>query len=254
MDTPLHNACAKGHLPVVQYLIEMHRCEISVFNKLSLTPLHVACHNGHSNVVHYLVIEQNCDVTPYDNSGCTPFHLACKFQRKSVIQVLLDSNRVDPNLPAITGEVPIMMTNDPDIIRYLIRGGAKLPHLKEVPQILKEYEEEAPLNPLIQIPVIGHSGAGKSTLVQALQTPISTYLGGLIVRARTVADDIPPTAGIIPMEFNSPDFGRVLLYDFAGHPEYHASHGALLEHFNTNTAPLFLLVVDLNERMADVKR
>ena len=254
MDTPLHDACAKGHLLVVQYLIEMHKCEISVFNKTSLSPLHIACCNGHSNVVHYLVVERNCDIALYDNSGCTPFHLACKFQRKDVIQVLLDSGRIDPNLPTLEGEVPIMMSKDPDIVRCLIRSGAKLPHLQEVPQILKEYEEQAPLDPLIQMAVIGHSGAGKSTLIQALQTQISTYLGGLIVWARTVADDIPRTAGIIPIEFNSPDFGRVLLYDFAGHPEYHASHGAFLEHFNTNTAPLFLLVVDLNESMADITR
>ena len=242
MDTPLHDACARGHLLVVQYLIETHRCEINVFNKSLLTPLHVACRSGHSNIVYYLVIEQNCDVAPYDNSGSTPLHLACKFQRKEVVRVLLDSGRVDPNLPTLAGVTPVVMSSDPDIVRYLIRSGAK------------EYEEEAPLKPLVQMPIIGHSETGKSTLVQALQTPISTYLGGLIVRARTVADDIPRTAGIIPIEFNSPDFGRVLLYDFAGHPEYHASHGAFLEHFNTNTAPLFLLVVDLSEIMSDVKR
>ena len=250
MDTPLHDACAKGHLLVVQYLIETHKCEISVFNKMSSSPLHMACQNGHSNVVHYLVVERNCDIALYDNSGNTPFHLACKFRRKDVIQVLLDSGRIDPNLPTLEGEVPIMMSKDSDIVRCLIRSGAK--PVGAIPGVLEEFVKKAPLNSLVHIFMIGHSEAGKSTLARALQMPISTSLGDFITRANTITNNLDCTAGIIPMEFKSPDFGRVLLYDFAGHPEYHASHGALLEHFNTNTAPLFLLVVDLNESMADV--
>ena len=252
MDTPLHDACAKGKLEVAQYLIETHGCKISVFNKMSLSPLHIACRNGHANVVHYLVVEQNCDVAPYDNSGSTPLHLACKFRRKSVVRVLLDSGRVNPNLPTLAGEVPIMTTKDPDIVRYLIRSGAK--PVGGIPSVLEEFVKKAPLDSLVHIFMIGHSEAGKSTLAQALQMTVTTSLGGLIARANTVTNDPGRTAGIIPMEFKSPDFGRVLLYDFAGHPEYHASHGALLEHFNTNTAPLFLLVVDLNEGMTDVVR
>ena len=251
-DTPLHDACAKGHLSVVQYLIETHRCAISVFNETSSSPLHIASRNGHSDVVYYLVVEQNCEVLLYDNSGNTPFHLACKFRRKSVVQVLIDSGRVDPNHPNLAGEVPITLTSDPNIVRCLIRGGAK--PVGAIPDILRQFVKKAPLNSLVHIFMIGHSLAGKSTLAQALQMPISTSLGGLITRASSVANDMARTAGIIPMEFNSPDFGRVLLYDFAGHPEYHASHGALLEHCKTNSAPLFLLVVDLSESMTDAKR
>ena len=252
MDMPLHDACARGHLLVVQYLIETHKCKINAFNKISSSPLHIACRNGHSNVVHYLVMGQNCDAAPYDNSGSTPLHLACKFGRKDVVQVLLDSGRVDPNLPTLAGEVPIMLTKDSDIVRYLIRSGAK--PVGAIPGVLEEFVKKAPLDSLVHIFMIGHSEAGKSTLAQALQMPVTTSLGGLIARANTVTNDLSRTAGIIPIEFSSREFGRVLIYDLAGHPEYFASHGALLEHFNTNTAPLFLLVVDLNERMADVER
>ena len=252
MDTPLHDACAKGHLPVVQYLIKTQECKIDVFNKVSSTPLHIACRNGHSNVVHYLVVEQNCDVAPYDNSGSTPFHLACKFRRKDVVQVLLNSGQVDVNHPTLEGEAPIMLAKDPDIIRCLIRSGAK--PVGGIPDVLQEFVKKAPLDSLVHIFMIGHSEAGKSTLAQALQMPVTTSLVGLIVRSNTVANDLSCTAGIIPIEFNSREFGRVLLYDLAGHPKYFASHGALLEHFKTNTAPIFLLVADLNESMADVKR
>lgn len=256
-DTPLHDACASGHLVVVQYLIEEHKCKTTIFNNSLSTPLHIVCRNGHTeghtDVVQYLVMKQNCDTALYDNSGSLPLHLACRFRRKDVVRVLLDSGKVNPNLPTLRGELPIEMAQDPDIIKYLIRSGAK-PPVGRVPQILRQFVKQAPLDSLVHIFMIGHSEAGKSTLAQALQMPVTTSLGGLITRASTVASDIPRTAGIIPMEFNSPDFGRVLLYDFAGHPEFHASHGALLEHFNTSTAPLFLLVVDLNDNWDDVKR
>ena len=255
-DTPLHDACANGHLVVVQYLIEMHNCKTTIFNNSLATPLHIVCRNGqtegHTEVVKYLVVKQNCDTTLYDNSGSTPLHLACRYRRKAVVRVLLESGKVDPNLPTLRGEFPIEMTNDPDVIRYLIRSGAKPG--RRVPQILQQFVRQAPLDSLVHIFMIGHSEAGKSTLAQALQMPVTSSLGGLITKAEKVAGDIPRTAGIIPMEFKSSDFGRVLLYDFAGHPEFHASHGALLEHFNTSSAPLFLLVVDLNEEWDDVRR
>lgn len=255
-DTPLHDACANGHLVVVQYLIETHNCKTTIFNNSLATPLHIVCRNGqtegHTEVVKYLVVKQNCDTTLYDNSGSMPLHLACRYRRKAVVRVLLESGKVDPNLPTLRGELPIEMTNDPDVIRYLIRSGAKPG--RRVPQILQQFVQQAPLDSLVHIFMIGHSEAGKSTLAQALQMPVTSSLGGLITKAEKVAGDIPRTAGIIPMEFKSSDFGRVLLYDFAGHPEFHASHGALLEHFNTSSAPLFLLVVDLNEEWDDVRR
>ena len=255
-DTPLHGACANGQLLVVRYLIETHHCKTEVFNQASATPLHIVCRNGntegHAEVVHYLVMERNCNTILYDNSGSTPLHLACRYRRKEVVRVLLDSGKVDPNLPTVCGEAPITIARDPDIIRYLIRSGAK--PVGRMPEIFERYERKAPLDSLVHVFMIGHSEAGKSTLAQALQMPVTSSLGGLITRANTVASDIPRTAGIIPTEFISSDFGRVLLYDFAGHPEFHASHGALLEHFNTSTAPLFLLVVDLNEEWEDVVR
>ena len=42
-DTPLHMACLKGHLAVVQYLVEEHGAQVNVGNKTGYTPLHWAC-------------------------------------------------------------------------------------------------------------------------------------------------------------------------------------------------------------------
>ena len=44
------------------------------------------------------------------------------------------------------------------------------------------------------------------------------------------------TAGVIPYEFESMKYGKVTLYDFAGHPEYYSTHAALLQN-SIETSP-----------------
>ena len=250
-DTPLHDSCGKGHLAVVQYLIEVHQCKINVFNKFNSTPLHIACRNGHTNVVCYLIEKPNCDKTPYDASGSTPFHLACKFRRKEVVKCLLDHGKIDPNAPATSGEMPINMSHDPGIITCLIRSGAQPVGVLD---ILQKFKQKAPLDDILHMILIGDSESGKSTLAQALQMPITTSLGGLITRANSIAANTGSTIGTALVKFTSPDFGQVLLYDCAGDSKYHACHGALLQYSNVSSAPLFLVVVNLNENWNDVKR
>ena len=53
-DTPLHLACKKGSLPIVQYLIEKG-VDIEAKDIEELTPLHYACQNGHLPIVQYLM-------------------------------------------------------------------------------------------------------------------------------------------------------------------------------------------------------
>ena len=250
-DTPLHDSCGKGHLEVVQYLIEAHQCKINVFNKLSSTPLHIACRNGHTNVVRYLVENPNCDKTPYEASGCTPLHLACKFRRKEVVKCLLTSGKIDPNTPTARGEMPINMTPDPDIITFLIKSGAKPVGRLD---ILQRFSQNAPLDDVVHMILIGDTEAGKSTLAQALQMPVTTSLGGLITRANTITNDSHSTVGIALVKFTNSDFGQVLLYDCAGDFKFRACHGALLQYTNVSSAPLFLIVVNLNENWNNVKR
>lgn len=250
-DTPLHDSCGKGHLEVVQYLIEVQQCQINVFNKMSSTPLHIACRNGHTNVVHYLIENPSCDKTPYEASGCTPLHLACKFQRKEVVKCLLTFSKIDLNLPTATGEMPISMSCDPEIITFLIRSGAKPLGRSDIPQ---QFSKNAPLDDVIHMILIGDSDAGKSTLSEALQMPITTSLGGLIIRASTITHGLHSTAGTALVKFTSSDFGHVILCDCAGDSRFHAYHGALLQYSNVSSAPLFLIVVNLNENLNDIKR
>ena len=55
------------------------------------------------------------------------------------------------------------------------------------------------------------------------------------------------TAGIIPHDLNSALLGKVSIYDFAGHEEFHSGHGALLSNSMANSPSIVILVIDMRE-------
>ena len=251
-ETPLHIACSKGHLMIVKYLVDELECPVEVFDSGSTTPLHNACRNGHVDIVQHLVDSHKCSLRMYDNLGYMPFHVACQYGRKNVIKLLLDRG-FDPNTPTLSSETPIEIVRDKDTTTVLIQKGARTQGLRL--EILNTYRVQHPLKSLVHVLVIGHEGSGKSTIVKALQTPLklSSYFTK-IFGACLVEGDGCYTKGIVPIRFDSPEFGNLMIFDFAGQYDYHPSHAAVLEHSNTSSAPLFLLVVNLTELLDTNKR
>lgn len=244
--TPLHSACSGGSLSVVKYLIEDVGCETDVFDDVGSTPLHDASRNGYSDIVQYF-IEKKCNLTLYDSSGYTPLHVGCQYGRREVVRVLLEKGTVDPNLRTLAEISSSELTKDVGIIKVLIRGGLDISD-KSL-DIFHEYKLSQPLHSTVNIFMIGHSASGKSTLVTALQKPKKKISIG-----RSSSQVVPNTAGVVPIDCDSPEFGKVLFYDFAGHYEYHPSHAALLEHSKFASPPLFLLLVNLMDSFEESKR
>lgn len=91
---PIHLAAFKGHLAVLQQIInaEPQNASISAVNardKLNKTPLHLACVNGNVKVVEYL-LAKGSDVNACEFQNKTPLHFATMTAQVEVIQLLLD--------------------------------------------------------------------------------------------------------------------------------------------------------------------
>ncbi|XP_072178740.1 transient receptor potential cation channel subfamily A member 1-like [Diadema setosum] len=90
-NTPLHEACIKGHLQMVKMLCEKD-AKINVPNWNKLSPLHFACFKGHQKVAEYLM-EQGADISLADYEGLTPLQTAANSKSFDTLIALLDYQR-----------------------------------------------------------------------------------------------------------------------------------------------------------------
>ena len=149
---------------------------------------------------------------------------------------------MNPNYTNTNGRTALDFADSSDIIRDLLRHGATLDfHLwrKHLPSKCPKH----PAKPAVKTFVVGDPGVGKSTLTKALQTE-SRWLFSIMNRKVVGVDE--RTAGVIPHELDSKEFGRLTLYDFAGQKEFYASHDAVLRSaVSESPSAIFLIVADL---------
>ena len=168
-----------------------------------------SCRNGCAEIVHYLLSERICTVKKDDRT-------------------LLN------------------LTRNPNTIRELLRHGANPENVyAEYSSHLPEHSPKQPTESAVKIFTVGDHGAGKSTLVKALEKEGSGFsrIAGWLTKVTGVDEK---TAGIIPHKVESQSFGHVVLYDFAGHKEFYASHAAMLrQSMAGSSTAIFLLLADL---------
>jgi ankyrin repeat protein len=129
-NTPLHIACMRNQLEIVQYLVEKN-VDANALNKSLCTPLHLACSKGYMPIVEELVTKGNADITQRDGQGNGPFQLCVKFNRFELADYLMAvGSNIDVNsktegsktLLHICGELGNL-----EAIKYLVeRYGSKL--------------------------------------------------------------------------------------------------------------------------------
>ena len=125
--TPLHHACEKGVLAVVeafksQLEVEDIR-EIQTYNTEN-TLLHIACMNGDSSldIVKYL-IEQNANVNATNKNGETPLHISASNGFTKLTEELL-RRKVDVDVQDSWGRTPLIcatMNNQEPVILLLLQ-------------------------------------------------------------------------------------------------------------------------------------
>ena len=264
-DTALHLACKVDKPAIVNYLLTEAMCDPNVNDRYHRSPLELTTNfeivkmliKHGSRVTPELVLRfeamDNCKViellsttcswNPDDRNsdGYTALHLACKSGSPTTVNRLLSVAHCDPNIKSNNQKVPLQMTTNPEIIKDLIRHGAKSSIMYESYQ--KALGTNMPVKPPVKVFVIGNPFVGKSSLTAALKKKLN-ILARFFTSGKVSGVD-QKTVGIVPHEMFSDIFGRVTLYDFAGHREFYSGHAALLQTAIQSTPPVFLLVVNL---------
>ena len=113
---------------------------------------------------------------------------------------------------------------------------------------------DCPVESYSKVFICGNTTAGKSSLgwsmrIRADNEPDHDY------GDETVVGRVEPlTAGIRSYNVDSKELGRVVLYDFAGHPEYYSSHEAVLENIMLHSSAVFIVVTDLTKEMKEIEK
>ncbi len=153
----------------------------------------------------------------------------------------------NPNCTNNDGHTPFSYTNDA-IMKLLLVNGANPG--SEYTQLLKETVSalDSSPKPLVKVFVIGDTGAGKSTLTRSLESACSTKGLRLLKQFTKVIGVRPRTPGIYPLRIDGKLFGSVMMYDFAGHKEFYASHDSVLSNAVVGaSSAICLIVADLSQ-------
>ena len=125
-ENPLHLVVELGDFHLVTVLIESGIVDVNIINQCYDTPLHVACLKGHLKIVQFL-LRKGADVNMKGNFGHTPLHRAIKIGYFDIFQELLAIKNIDINIVNDHGDTPLhtaCMEDNEKMVRILLKKGA----------------------------------------------------------------------------------------------------------------------------------
>ena len=126
-QTPLHYAASRGHLKLVQKLLELN-AEVDCCDRHKSTPLLIASQFGYTDVVQ-LLLNYNADVHARDGDLDTPLHCAAGHSHLEITRMLLERG-AEVNCQNNDGNTPLLRAaggrdgGNTDIVRLLLDHGA----------------------------------------------------------------------------------------------------------------------------------
>ena len=123
--TALHNACDKGKLRLVQYLVDNYPDMLTIRDKSGKSPFIDTGFAGSVELVKYL-ISRGCDVYDKDSSGRTVLHKACDKGKLELVQYLVDNYPDILTVRDKTGQSSFLLTGfsgSVELVKYLISRG-----------------------------------------------------------------------------------------------------------------------------------
>ena len=256
--TPLHLASEGGHMNIVEYLVTELHCDPVVCNNIGSLPLHVACCYGHLNLVKYLIMEQNCDPTCLNEFGMTALHYACEKGHKQIVQCIITNRNCDNLFDSVTqSSFYLQLTKGINFESGQMSSISRLFwarefSVKELFYTHTEVMKEFPIHSYNKVILTGNSAAGKTTLTAVITERAAAYFNWL--NYGSVQQVELNTAGICPSHVKSREVGNLVLYDLAGHAEYHTSHYAVMETVMKQSPATFINVLDLSKSDTKIKQ
>ncbi|MBU8932900.1 MAG: ankyrin repeat domain-containing protein [candidate division Zixibacteria bacterium] len=123
--TALHNSVKEGSVEMCQVLLT-NGANASLPNlKTGGTPLHYACTKGYLNIVE-LLVSSGADLTVKDNKGLTPLHYAGKYGHRTVADLLLAKGVTAPDMEKNFGRCPLLeksLSDGEGIVWYIGHSG-----------------------------------------------------------------------------------------------------------------------------------
>ena len=210
--SPLHIACQKGFLPIIEYLISKG-ANIEAKNRIEGTPLHCACENGHIQIIDFLIskganieaknghgktplhyafikkhiqtieflISKGANIQVKDKSGNSFIHYACNYGILPIVEYLIETKNVDVNMKGSHLRTPLHYACENgflQIVEYLISKGADIEA-----KVLDDY---TPLHIAVDrcktdiVKCLLSHGANKYAKTKLLKTPYSLALNSEI--------------------------------------------------------------------------
>ena len=252
--TPLHCACQGGRKNIVQYLVTELGCNPVVPTIHGITPLHVTCGNGHLDLTKYFIIEVNCKPTCKDKYGRTPLQCAIKNGHMNIVQYFFEEFDCDhPLFDMLTWQsfgldMSIKLSRVLNSISNEKRKSEM--QMQKFVQTLVSVKKNSPIHLFNKVILSGNSAAGKTTLAKVIEKRATTYF--LALKSRNVQTGKTNTAGIVPNRVESREVGKIMLYDLAGHAEYHASHSAVMETVMQWSPATYINVIDLSKEDSEI--
>ncbi|XP_028941225.1 coiled-coil domain-containing protein 144A, partial [Antrostomus carolinensis] len=122
--TPLHLACANGHVDVVTYLVE-NKCKLNLFDNDNRSPLMKAVQCQQEECVAIL-LEHGADPNLADADGNTALHLAVLSPNTTIAGLLLEHNaNIDAqNKEGYTPLILAVSEHHEEAVEFLLKKGA----------------------------------------------------------------------------------------------------------------------------------
>ena len=179
--------------------------------------------------------------------GNNLLHLACKSGNEETIHYLLHNVQLNP-------VYQVALNNNQEMPIDCIQ-----PSCSNRFQLLKLFQpfNQCHINyltrPYAKLFLCGKTEAGKSSLAAVIAYRARYYLD-YIHPKRCVEGVALHTTGIEYHSLWSGEIGNVVIFDFAGHPEYYSSHAAVLETLLLGSPAVFAILSNLTDDEKTIKK